>query len=299
MRYLQICLLRREEKTVKWRLIIMAADYEQKVIMDSSDFVVLAEYVPGIIQEIRYYSTYNFVGDRIPVRFAIDILLVCATELCAMLHAGDYRKRHLRLRLEVATSIVIPPVGRYEVVVVVVVIFNPFSVEIFAICQFTLYLHPSVGEWNVDKVKKSGSDLRDRSSIVALRQVAAAELHVEDASVVLLHADGQEDSTILDAAPQLLNPSVSRTFCVGIVAVGAEVVAAIICRFRPIADNIDAKSILEAFVGLQFAIKFATLHDGHRLSDYTAIVGHDVVRRKVACSEVDRSRSLPVERVFG
>ena len=43
----------------------MAADYEQKVIMDSSDFVVLAEYVPGIIQEIRYYSTYNFVGDRI------------------------------------------------------------------------------------------------------------------------------------------------------------------------------------------------------------------------------------------
>ena len=33
--------------------------------MDSSGFVVLADYVPGIIQEIRYYSTYNFVGDRI------------------------------------------------------------------------------------------------------------------------------------------------------------------------------------------------------------------------------------------
>ena len=28
-------------------------------------FVVLADYVPGIIQEIRYYSTYNFIGDRI------------------------------------------------------------------------------------------------------------------------------------------------------------------------------------------------------------------------------------------
>ena len=37
----------------------------QKIIMDSSDFVVLADYVPGIIQEIRYYSTYNFIGDRI------------------------------------------------------------------------------------------------------------------------------------------------------------------------------------------------------------------------------------------
>ena len=32
---------------------------------DPSGFVVLSEVVPDIIQEIRYYSTYNFVGDRI------------------------------------------------------------------------------------------------------------------------------------------------------------------------------------------------------------------------------------------
>ena len=43
----------------------MAIDYKQKVVMDPSDFVVLADFVPGIIQEIRYYSTYNFIGDRI------------------------------------------------------------------------------------------------------------------------------------------------------------------------------------------------------------------------------------------
>ena len=43
----------------------MAIDYKQKVIMDPSDFVVLADFVPGIIQEIRYHSTYNFIGDRI------------------------------------------------------------------------------------------------------------------------------------------------------------------------------------------------------------------------------------------
>ena len=40
-------------------------DYRQKVTMDPSGFVMLADYVPGVIQEIRYYSTYNFVGDRI------------------------------------------------------------------------------------------------------------------------------------------------------------------------------------------------------------------------------------------
>ena len=33
--------------------------------MDPSGFVLLSDYVPGIIQEIRYYSTYNFIGDRI------------------------------------------------------------------------------------------------------------------------------------------------------------------------------------------------------------------------------------------
>jgi D-alanyl-D-alanine dipeptidase len=33
--------------------------------MDPSGFVLLADYVPHIIQEIRYYSTYNFIGERI------------------------------------------------------------------------------------------------------------------------------------------------------------------------------------------------------------------------------------------
>ena len=32
---------------------------------DASGFVLLYDYVPSIIQEIRYYSTYNFVGDRV------------------------------------------------------------------------------------------------------------------------------------------------------------------------------------------------------------------------------------------
>lgn len=35
------------------------------ITMNPSGFVLLADYVPGIIQEIRYYSTYNFVGERI------------------------------------------------------------------------------------------------------------------------------------------------------------------------------------------------------------------------------------------
>ena len=43
----------------------MAANFEKMITMDPSGFVVLADYVPGIVQEIRYYSTYNFIGERI------------------------------------------------------------------------------------------------------------------------------------------------------------------------------------------------------------------------------------------
>ena len=40
-------------------------DYRKRVTMDASGFVLLAEQVPQVIQEIRYYSAYNFIGERI------------------------------------------------------------------------------------------------------------------------------------------------------------------------------------------------------------------------------------------
>ncbi len=43
----------------------MTADFEKMAIHDPSGFVVLSDYVPGIIEEIRYHTTYNFIGDRI------------------------------------------------------------------------------------------------------------------------------------------------------------------------------------------------------------------------------------------
>ena len=42
-----------------------AEDNGMKFSDDASDFVLLSEAVPDAILEIRYYSTYNFVGDRI------------------------------------------------------------------------------------------------------------------------------------------------------------------------------------------------------------------------------------------
>ena len=43
----------------------MEDKYRKEITMDPSGFVLLSDLVPGIIQEIRYHSTYNFIGERI------------------------------------------------------------------------------------------------------------------------------------------------------------------------------------------------------------------------------------------
>ena len=43
----------------------MRTDFKNDVAMDPSGFTLLSDYVPHIVQEIRYYSTYNFIGERI------------------------------------------------------------------------------------------------------------------------------------------------------------------------------------------------------------------------------------------
>lgn len=43
----------------------MRTEYRNNPAMDPSGFVVLADYLPHVIQEIRYHSTYNFIGERI------------------------------------------------------------------------------------------------------------------------------------------------------------------------------------------------------------------------------------------
>ena len=44
---------------------VMEIDYKKELTMDPSGFVLLSDHIPHIIQEIRYFSTYNFIGERI------------------------------------------------------------------------------------------------------------------------------------------------------------------------------------------------------------------------------------------
>ena len=63
---------------------------------DASDFVLLSEEVPDSILEIRYYSTYNFVGDRIdgyeePLAFLTREAATALREVSDELVARGYR----------------------------------------------------------------------------------------------------------------------------------------------------------------------------------------------------------------
>ena len=68
-------------------------------VMDASRFVVLADYVPSIIQEIRYHSTYNFVGDRIDGYEEPCALLTLDAARALQVVASQMAARGLRLKV--------------------------------------------------------------------------------------------------------------------------------------------------------------------------------------------------------
>ena len=66
---------------------------------DSSDFVLLSEAVPDAILEIRYYSTYNFVGDRIE-GYEEPVALLTKEAAAALLEVSEeLKEKGYRLKI--------------------------------------------------------------------------------------------------------------------------------------------------------------------------------------------------------
>ena len=66
---------------------------------DSKGFVVLSEEVPDIITEVRYYSTYNFVGERIDGYEAPCILISREAAEALKAVSDDVKKMGYRLKI--------------------------------------------------------------------------------------------------------------------------------------------------------------------------------------------------------
>ncbi len=74
-------------------------DYKRSVTMDPSGFVLLSDYVPGIVQEIRYFSTYNFIGDRIDGYEEPVALLTKEAARALKAVAGEVNAQGYRLKI--------------------------------------------------------------------------------------------------------------------------------------------------------------------------------------------------------
>ena len=66
---------------------------------DASDFVVLTDVVPDAILEIRYFSTYNFVGDRINGYHQPTALLTKEAAQALKAVSDDVIKKGYRLKI--------------------------------------------------------------------------------------------------------------------------------------------------------------------------------------------------------
>ena len=66
---------------------------------DASGFVLLTDAVPDAILEIRYYSTYNFVGDRIDGYLQPTALLTKEAAQALKLVSDDVKKKGYRLKI--------------------------------------------------------------------------------------------------------------------------------------------------------------------------------------------------------
>ena len=67
--------------------------------LDASGFVLVSDVVPDVIQEIRYYSTYNFVGERIS-GYA-DPVAILTKEAAAALKEVSDELRPMGLRIKI------------------------------------------------------------------------------------------------------------------------------------------------------------------------------------------------------
>ncbi len=67
--------------------------------VDSSDFVRIGEYIPDVILEIRYYSTFNFIGDRIDGYNQPIALLTNAAAKALKAASDEFVKMGYRLKI--------------------------------------------------------------------------------------------------------------------------------------------------------------------------------------------------------
>ncbi len=72
---------------------------EYKISKDFSDFVNITDVVPDVILEVRYFSTYNFIGDRIDGYLQPTALLTKEAALVLKKASDEFVRSGYRLKI--------------------------------------------------------------------------------------------------------------------------------------------------------------------------------------------------------
>ena len=77
----------------------MSVEQKNVISNDSSDFVNIADVASDVIYEIRYYSSYNFIGDRIDGYEAPVALLTLEAARALKSASDDFLKEGFRIKI--------------------------------------------------------------------------------------------------------------------------------------------------------------------------------------------------------
>ena len=81
-------------------MALAACNKPQDPALDNSDFVTITDVVPDAVLEIRYYSTYNFVGERID-GYEQPVALLTREAADSLRAVSDDLRRHGGYRLKI------------------------------------------------------------------------------------------------------------------------------------------------------------------------------------------------------
>ena len=96
--------------------------------------------------------------------------MFCRAYLCRKMLSG---------RREITTLIGVERAVVHMAVVVVIVIPQPVVIGRFGVGYFTLYLHPSVGEWYVLEIDETSPALKHWTGVATFNKVTAGQWGVE------------------------------------------------------------------------------------------------------------------------
>ena len=81
---------------------------------------------------------------------------------------------------EVHALVVQPRTRSNEVIIVVVVVFEPLVIELAEVAELAYNLHPPLGERDVLEINETGTHAHGRTRVVAPNEVTAAQPAIDD-----------------------------------------------------------------------------------------------------------------------